>query len=189
MFRSRKKVHIFTQPYSGRSRHLTSPIGRMFYLEITTDLDSYNIISMKMNKYYAGIFLFMVFIYAFYNREIYTEKADYGDFKLSEKALNGERLWLENNCNACHQLYGLGGYLGPDLTNVTSRPDKSDEYLKVMMISGIKSMPKFDFSPDQQDQILQFLKEVDRTGYYPTQNAVINYGGWVVYPQKVKNEK
>lgn len=142
-----------------------------------------------MNKYYTGIFLIMMLIYAFYNKEIYTEKSDYNNFRLSEKALKGEKLWLENNCNACHQLYGLGGYLGPDLTNVTSNTGKSSEYLKVMMISGVRSMPKFEFSPLQQDQILQFLKEVDKTGYYPNKKAVVNYSGWVQYQKKITNEK
>lgn len=130
-----------------------------------------------------------ILVYVFYNKEIYTEKSNYGDIKLSNKALKGERLWLENNCNACHQLYGLGGYLGPDLTNVVSAPNKSEDYIKVMMISGVKSMPKFNFSPHEQEFIFQFLKEVDETGYYPNKNAKIEYTGWVNYQKKQNNEK
>ena len=43
----------------------------------------------------------------------------------SEKELHlvaeGRLVWQKYNCHTCHQLYGLGGYLGPDLTNVYSR--------------------------------------------------------------------
>lgn len=137
-----------------------------------------------MNKYYSAVLLMMVIIYAFYNGEIYTGKKHFEDFKLSENAMKGERLWLENNCNACHQLYGLGGYLGPDLTNVCSDPKKSAAYIKVMMISGVRSMPQFNFTPREQDQLLQFLKEVDQTGHYPNINAEIEYNGWVKYQRK-----
>ncbi|MBD3906341.1 cytochrome c [Chryseobacterium sp. Ch-15] len=142
-----------------------------------------------MHKYYVSVFFILVVIYALYSKEIYTEKTNFGHIKLSSNAVKGENLWLQNNCNACHQLYGLGGYMGPDLTNVSSHPQKSAEYLKVMMISGVKSMPKFNFSSDEQEYILQFLKEVDRTGYYPNRNAQIKYTGWVQYQKKENNEK
>lgn len=143
---------------------------------------------MKFHRYYVSVFFILVIVYAFYNREIYTEKGNFGNIKLSHQALEAEKLWLENNCNSCHQLYGLGGYLGPDLTNVSSHPNKSAEYLKVMMISGVKSMPKFNFSEDEQNYLVQFLKEVDNTGYYSNKNAQIKYTGLVQY-QKVENHE
>ena len=40
---------------------------------------------------------------------------------LEGEELAGRRVWLANNCQACHQLYGFGGFLGPDLTNAASR--------------------------------------------------------------------
>ena len=40
------------------------------------------------------------------------------------EARAGMRLWQENNCQSCHQFYGLGGYMGPDLTNVAARRDE-----------------------------------------------------------------
>ena len=30
----------------------------------------------------------------------------------------GQQIYQQSNCMACHQFYGLGGYMGPDLTNV-----------------------------------------------------------------------
>lgn len=36
---------------------------------------------------------------------------------LSEPAIRGRELWYANACQVCHQVYGNGGFLGPDLTN------------------------------------------------------------------------
>ncbi|MGL2962803.1 c-type cytochrome [Flavobacterium sp. RSB2_4_14] len=116
---------------------------------------------------------------------LYTSKEDYGKIHLSKKAIQGENIWLNNNCNSCHQLYGLGGYLGPDLTNVYSNKNKNEYYLKAMFNSGLKSMPKFKFSSYEKETLIQFLKEVDQTGYYPNTSAVSEYNGWVV----IKNKK
>src|SRR5690554_1410938 len=91
---------------------------------------------MKQRKYVLFLLLLSAFFLA-YNFNIYTGKEDYGDIRLSEKALQGQNLWLKNNCNSCHQIYGLGGYLGPDLTNVYSFRKGDDTYLKAMFNSGI----------------------------------------------------
>jgi len=142
-----------------------------------------------MRKLYSFVFMGLMLVYAIFNTIIYTAKSEYGNVKLSHEAVRGETLWLKNNCNACHQLYGLGGYLGSDLTNVYSASGKSEEVLKTFMISGVKSMPKFNFSPGEQDAILQFLKEVDQTGYYPDRNARFRYDGWVEFSQKIINNE
>ncbi len=44
---------------------------------------------------------------------------------LSDIELRGRALWHENACQVCHQIYGQGGFLGPDLTNVASRLEDS----------------------------------------------------------------
>ncbi len=113
-----------------------------------------------------------------YNTLLYTSDKAYGTIHLSKKAQQGEKLWLQNNCNSCHQLYGLGGYLGPDLTNEYSRTDNK-EFLKAMFNSGIKAMPQFNFNESESNNLIQFLKEIDRTGYYPNPKADIQSNGWV----------
>lgn len=132
---------------------------------------------MKYKKYSAFLLLLLM-LFLGYNFFLYTDNTTYGDIRLSEKAIRGENLWLKNNCNSCHQIYGLGGYLGPDLTNVYSFR-KNDNYLKAMFNSGIKTMPKFDFNESEKEELLQFLKEVDQTGHYPNIDAKINHDGWV----------
>lgn len=130
--------------------------------------------------------LLLISLFSIYNFTIYTSKTDYGTIHLSKKAIQGENIWLKNNCNSCHQLYGLGGYLGPDLTNVYSNKNKNTYYLKAMLNSGVKSMPKFKFNNTEKEALIQFLKEVDQTGYYPNTNTEIKPNGWVSI--KNKNE-
>lgn len=133
---------------------------------------------MKPRKY-LFILLLLSTLFLVYNFFIYTDSSAYGNVHLSEKAIRGENLWLKNNCNSCHQIYGLGGYLGPDLTNVYSFRQNNDAYLKAMFNSGIKTMPLFQFNESEKEELLQFLKEVDQTGHYPNINAKINRDGWV----------
>lgn len=98
---------------------------------------------------------------------------------LSRAAEQGQDLYQRHNCTACHQFYGLGGYLGPDLTNVWSAPNKGPDYIKAMLNSGVKSMPVFQFSDAEKEQLVAYLEAIDRTGTYPNREAKINLLGWV----------
>lgn len=125
------------------------------------------------------IFLILVILWTLYNLTIYFSKGIETKVILSSKAMQGQQLWQENNCWSCHQIYGLGGYLGPDLTNTFSNPNKGKEYIKAFLNSGIKSMPKFNFSEDEKEAIAIFLKYIDSTGYYPNYEANFKPNGWV----------
>lgn len=128
------------------------------------------------------ISLFSVYNYIIYNTDGYVAVE-----KLSPKAVKGQQLFQSNRCWSCHQLYGLGGYLGPDLTNVYSDENKGPLYVKAFLNSGVKSMPQFNFSESEKDALVEYLKRVDETGIYPNYNAKIEATGWVeiIY----KNEK
>lgn len=121
-----------------------------------------------------------------YNAVIYTQGTSNYTPKMNDIALKGENLYQQNNCTSCHQFYGLGGYLGPDLTNVISNELKGPQYVKAFLNSGIKAMPKFNFSEEEKNAIVQFLTEVDKTGYYPILEAKKNSNGWV--DMKYKNQ-
>ncbi|MEL1248359.1 c-type cytochrome [Flavobacterium helocola] len=86
----------------------------------------------------------------------------------SEKELHlvaeGRLVWQKYNCHTCHQLYGLGGYLGPDLTNVYSRSGNNEYYIRAIVKSGVKQMPAFKISEEEMNALLQFLKNVDQSG-------------------------
>ncbi len=98
---------------------------------------------------------------------------------MSSKAIAGEQVYQDFNCAACHQLYGLGGYLGPDLTNVISLPEKGPEYVHSIINSGVQAMPKFNLSDKKRNQLVAFLTHVDKTGFYPNRDATFSEDGWV----------
>lgn len=81
---------------------------------------------------------------------------------LSELAVQGRVLWHRNNCQVCHQIYGFGGFLGPDLTNAGPRLTRArlDEVLTV----GNAQMPAFHFDSASIDAIEAYLLELDQTG-------------------------
>lgn len=122
----------------------------------------------------------LIILFIGYNFNLYSNKTSAGSkISFSLSALKGQKIWQDNNCTACHQLYGLGGYLGPDLTNIASNPKKGTEYAKAFFNSGIKSMPKFNFTEHEKDDLAIFLNEIDQTGYYPNKDAEFSYSGWV----------
>ncbi len=135
---------------------------------------------MHTSLKYLILLLSLITLFALYNTAIYTSDRA---VTLSAKAMEGENLWLNHNCNACHQIYGLGGYLGPDLTNTYSRIN-NEKYFKAIINSGVKAMPQFHFNEKEKVALIQFLKEIDHTGYYPNQKAVIEPNGWVTLKYK-----
>lgn len=126
-----------------------------------------------------GVFILLVTIFFGYNIVIYTQDARGSMATMPKEAIRGEKLWQENNCVACHQIYGLGGYLGPDLTNIISSKNKGEMYVEAFINSGSKSMPQFDFSENEKRDLVAFLTHIDQTGYYPNYNAKIKANGWV----------
>ena len=97
---------------------------------------------------------------------------------VSEEVRRGQELYQQNNCTACHQFYGLGGYMGPDLTNVISR--KGPAYARAFLISGTERMPNFRFSEQELDDLVSFLVFVDTMGTYEAPAYDITWFGTVV---------
>ncbi len=93
---------------------------------------------------------------------VYTDPAGRAAAPLSPQAARGSELWHENNCQSCHQLYGFGGFLGPDLTNAASR--LSAERLTAILTAGSELMPPFGFSVEEREALARFFEELDLTG-------------------------
>lgn len=89
----------------------------------------------------------------------------------------GKLVWQKYNCNACHQVYGLGGYLGPDLTNVYSK--KGEEYILAFLKSGTNAMPVFNLNPEETKALLAFLKDMDISGKADPRTFTINKDGTI----------
>ncbi len=133
----------------------------------------------KKTKINISIFSVFIILFCFYNVLVYTSQDSKRPVELSYEASRGQVLWQNNNCWSCHQVYGLGGYLGPDLTNVYSARYKGENYIKAFLNSGLKQMPKFNFSEDEKDALVTYLKFIDSTGYYPNYDASFEITGWV----------
>ncbi len=93
----------------------------------------------------------------------------------------GLALYQEMNCIACHQLYGLGGHMGPDLTNVVSAPDKGVDYARAFIENGTSKMPDYGLSEGQVDALVRFLEFVDSSWTYPPKHPEISWNGTVAY--------
>ena len=128
-----------------------------------------------------GTFFTLAFSYFGYSYLVYTADASHGSSaELSSKtAQRGKLVWQRNNCQACHQIYGLGGYLGPDLTDYMSVTGKGESWLRGMLLSGPRAMPAFGLPKQDILDLAAFLRAVDSSGNFPENNARFN--GWGSY--------
>lgn len=112
------------------------------------------------------VLLSLISLYAGYSFLVYTHGTQ---SKLSfapaeQKKINeGKKLYQQNNCQACHQVYGLGGYLGPDLTTAYSDKNRGEKFMRALLSSGGNRMPDFHFNTQEIDALIAYLKYVDTT--------------------------
>ena len=88
---------------------------------------------------------------------------------------SGMRVWQERNCQSCHQLYGLGGYMGPDLTNVASL--REEPRIRTFIRYGTGRMPALAVSDVEMDHLIAFLKWVDRSGTSKVPPETVHWTG------------
>jgi nitric oxide reductase subunit C len=115
----------------------------------------------------VGIFLAQTWL-------VYSDPTGRTAEPLSELADEGRAIWHRNNCQSCHQIYGYGGFLGPDLTNLASRvgfPEDSaaraealDARLATALTTGSARMPVFHMQADQVRALGAYLTALDSTG-------------------------
>ena len=68
---------------------------------------------------------------------------------LDELERAGLSVWRRNNCQACHQVHGFGGFHGPDLTNRVTDETPDEEILQVVL-RGKERMPAFELGEEEQ---------------------------------------
>lgn len=97
---------------------------------------------------------------------VYLDTGEAGEqLVLDEQGRLGVRVWREKNCIACHQLYGMGGYIGPDLTNAISRV--GGRTVEWVLGHGRGAMPDFEITREEAAGVAAFLEAVDATGTFP----------------------
>lgn len=110
-------------------------------------------------KILVAISLLMAFL--FYTVNIYVNLPSGRIYNYPEVA-RGKSVWQKYNCQACHQVYGLGGFLGPDLTNVYSKRGK--DFIHAFLMSGSQVMPVFKITSEEMNDLSAFLRNIDSSG-------------------------
>lgn len=82
---------------------------------------------------------------------------------MNKEAIAGKVLYQKYNCTACHQIYGRGGFLAPDLTTVFSQHGKGDSYIKAFLQTGTQRMPDFHLTKNDINNLSEYLKYIDFT--------------------------
>lgn len=105
--------------------------------------------------------LFVIYSFTIYWQPNTVERSTQFDHKMAGE---GRLVFQKYNCQSCHQFYGLGGHLGPDLTNEYSRLNGNEAALRMYFKGGMKQMPKFDLTTEEEDALIEFLKSTDASG-------------------------
>ncbi|MBK7181638.1 MAG: cytochrome c [Bacteroidetes bacterium] len=129
-------------------------------------------INIKRSIFFTLLIIFLIYTVFVFNAEP-INKVGY----LSQKAQQGKLIFQKYNCISCHQIYGLGGYMGPDLTNVISTQGKGVEYAKAFIVSGTQKMPNFHIPNDEIEMLLSYLTDISKSGISPIIKFDVNVDG------------
>lgn len=92
---------------------------------------------------------------------------------LSEQAKIGKNVWQKHNCISCHTLFGNGGYLGDDLTHITTKMNPS-ELVEYLVQPPVMRPNKYRLHPvlTEEDarnlvKYLEFVNNIPALGWPP----------------------
>lgn len=131
--------------------------------------------STDRNKLLIFLLLFTGFLS--YSFIIYTN-LEKEEIPVSTQAAQGKLLWQKYNCTSCHQFYGLGGHLGPDLTNVYGK--RSPEYITAFIKYGTPVMPNFHLNEQEIEALLAFLEQTNASGNSDPRTYRLKYDGTII---------
>jgi nitric oxide reductase subunit C len=120
----------------------------------------------------------LLIVFSYYTQFVYTLPVK-EDRVNTDEALKGKMIWQKKNCQACHQIYGLGGFLGPDLTNEYSNKEKGPVYITAFVRGGTPVMPSFNLDESEMNSLLAFLQHISESGESNPKNFKINSNGTI----------
>ena len=120
---------------------------------------------MEKGLFIKKAVFFLLFSFFFvYTGVVYTEGTENGNSSgIKENTIKGKLLFQKHNCIACHQVYGLGGFLGPELTTVISQEGKGEAYARAFLRKGTSKMPDLLLSESDIDYLISYLSYIDQT--------------------------
>ena len=118
----------------------------------------------------------LVGLYLLYSWFVYTNGTE-THYQITASANKGKQIFQQKNCISCHQIYGLGGYMGPDITNAIT--NRGEAYCRSLIQSGTDRMPKFALEQKDLDDLIDYLVYIDSTSEYPIKNYETTWYGTV----------
>lgn len=135
-----------------------------------------------MKNYQVKLYVLVGLIVLFFSYSLLLYFQDYPEsLPANNLAIEGKNIWQTKNCASCHQIYGLGGHLGPDLTNVYSK--RQEVYIQSFLKTGTKVMPNFHLSDSEIDALMAFFKYMNQTGSAAPDSYKLHYDGTISQPQ------
>lgn len=129
-------------------------------------------------RFKIGLYFSLLAVFSCYTLFVYKLPVN-NDEVNADEVMKGKMIWQKKNCLACHQIYGLGGFLGPDLTNIYSNKEKGPLYITAFVKAGTPSMPSFDLKEDEMQSLLAFLQHVSASGKSDPKTFKINSNGTI----------
>jgi nitric oxide reductase subunit C len=123
--------------------------------------NSFSLTTMASDRQKNIIITLLIAAFLLYSFYLYST-LPIQKYRSNEVSDRGKMVWQRYNCIACHQVYGLGGYLGPDLTNVYSIRGK--DYIKAFLMAGTPTMPNFNLSDAEMNDLISYLNNIDSSG-------------------------
>jgi ubiquinol-cytochrome c reductase cytochrome b subunit len=96
--------------------------------------------------------------------------------EVNELVLKGQKVYHDINCSYCHSINGVGGAIGPDLTNIASQlnKDQISQYLRNpdLMVQNTLH-PKLQFTPDELEALVAYLETLGAPVSYSAQAPIL----------------
>lgn len=136
----------------------------------------FKLLSMASDKQKIIVAILLLVAFLSYSLILYLS-LPVKDYTIGKESGRGKLVWQQYNCNACHQVYGLGGFLGPDLTNTYSL--KGTAYIRTFLRNGTASMPNFHLTDGEINALTAWLKSIDASGSSDPRTFTLNYDGTI----------